>query len=370
MKGINALSILLLLPVISFAQGWGNQNQFNSTEVHDDRSVTFKILAPDADTVLLSGSDIPDLMGNNLMSKGSNGIWELTIPSLPAGSYRYNFNVDGISVIDPRNPVTSQSNMNTWSLLYVPGNEWFDTKDVPHGAVAEVNYYSETLGKFRRMHVYTPPGYEKGKGEFPVFYLLHGAFDNDDSWSTVGRAGFILDNLIAEGKAKPMVIVMPDGHTRPIGSSGMTMNEFVEDFNNEIKPLVEANYRISQKREHTAIAGLSMGGAQTLDIAIPNLEEYAYIGVYSSGVFGMDNEQGPSYTERNAEKLTNDDLKEGLELLWFATGVEDFLLNTTRATVAMFKDQGFDVIYEETDGAHTWLKWRDYLAEFAPMLFK
>ena len=121
--------------------------------------------------------------------------------------------MDGVAVIDPRNPSTSESNNNAWSLVYVPGSDISDTKDVPHGAVASVTYYSETLKRFRRMHVYTPPGYEKGEGKYPVFYLLHGAGDSDDSWSTVGRAGFILDNLIAAGKAKPMIVVMPAGHT-------------------------------------------------------------------------------------------------------------------------------------------------------------
>ena len=125
--------------------------------------------------------------------------------------------MDGVSVIDPRNPSTSESNSNTWSLVYVPGSDFMDTKDVPHGAVAEVTYYSKSLQRFRRMHVYTPPGYESGEGKYPVFYLLHGAFDCDDSWTSVGRAGFILDNLIAAGKAKPMVVVMPAGHTvRPV----------------------------------------------------------------------------------------------------------------------------------------------------------
>lgn len=171
-----------------------------SPEVSADRRLTFRIYAPQAQNVRLTGGDIP---GNRQspLTKGENGVWEVTLGPVPAGAYRYNFNVDGVATIDPRNPLTSESNTNTWSLVHVPGADMMDTKQVPHGAVAEVTYYSTSLGRFRRMHVYTPPGYELGRNRYPVFYLLHGAGDSDDAWTTVGRAGFILDNLIAAGKA-------------------------------------------------------------------------------------------------------------------------------------------------------------------------
>src|SRR5262249_23728998 len=159
-----------------------------------------------------------------------------------------------------------------------PGSSIYDTKDVPHGAVAKVTYYSKTLKRFRRMHVYTPPGYEKGEGKYPVFYLLHGAMDCDASWSTVGRAGFILDNLIGAGKARPMIVVMPAGHTGPFtfgGGGGRSferqMDDFGEDFTNDVKPHIQKNYRVREGRENRAIAGLSMGGAQTLNIAFSHL---------------------------------------------------------------------------------------------------
>ena len=171
----------------------------------------------------------------------------------------------------------------------VPGSDLMDAKDVPHGAISEVFYLSKTLNRQRRMHVYTPPGYEKGDAKYPVLYLLHGAFDSDDSWSTVGRAGFILDNLIATGKARPMVVVMPAGHTRPmrsgppeLGSFQRSMEEFGDDFSHDLRPHVEKTYRLLEGRENRAIAGLSMGGAQTLGIAFGHLEDYGSIGVYSS----------------------------------------------------------------------------------------
>jgi enterochelin esterase-like enzyme len=348
-----------------------------SPEVSADRHVIFRILAPKAETVRLSGSDIPGVGQGADMTRNPNGVWEVTLGPLDSGAYRYNFNVDGVSVIDPRNPSTSESNMNTWSLVYVPGSDFMDTKDVPHGAVAAVTYYSKSLKRFRRMHIYTPPGYELGRGTYPVFYLLHGAFDCDDSWTSVGRAGFILDNLIAAGKAKPMIVVMPAGHTGSFtfGGPRPAADEFVQDFCNDIRPYVEKNYRVYTDRQHRAIAGLSMGGGQTLNIAIPNLQDYAYVGVFSSGIFslnprGPQSQSGPTWEEQNKQKLDDPKLKKGLKLLWFATGREDFLIGTTRATVELFRKHGFDVVFKESEGAHTWINWRNYLNEFAPQLFQ
>lgn len=351
--------------------------QVVSPEVKADRTVAFRILAPKAEAVKLSAGDIPGIGQDAEMTKNAEGVWEVTLGPIDAGAYRYNFSVDGVSVIDPRNPATSESNANTWSLVYVPGSDFMDTRDVPHGAVAEVTYYSKSLQKFRRMHVYTPAGYELGEGKYPVFYLLHGAFDCDDSWSSVGRAGFILDNLIAAKKAKPMVVVMPAGHTGPFtfGRGGLPMDEFVKDFNGDILPYIEKNYRVHADRANRAVAGLSMGGAHTLSIAFPQLEKFAYVGVFSSGVFGIAGgmggaPQGPTWEEQNKEKLDNADLKKDLKLVWFATGKEDFLIETSRATVAMLKKHGFDVAYSETAGAHTWINWRNYLNEFAAQLFQ
>jgi enterochelin esterase family protein len=355
--------------------------QVVSPEVSSDHKITFRILAPKVESVRLTGGDIPGLGQGSQMTKGTNGVWEVTIGPINPGAYRYNFNVDGVSVIDPRNPATSESNNNTWSLVNVPGADWMDTMDVPHGAVASVTYYSTALKRFRRLHVYTPPGYELGKGKFPVFYLLHGAGDSDDSWTSVGRAGFILDNLIAAKKAKPMLIVMPAGHAGAfrMGGPRPAVDEFAQDFLDNIMPLIEKNYRVYTDRKSRALAGLSMGGGQTLNIGIPNLEKFAYLGVYSSGVFGITGggrggstnaPAGPSFEEQHRAKLDDAKLKKGLRLFWFATGKDDFLVATSRATVEMFKKHGFDVVYKETDGAHTWINWREYLNEFAPQLFQ
>jgi enterochelin esterase family protein len=382
-----------------------------SPEIAADRRVTFRIYAPSAQAVRLAAGDIQGLGQAAQLAKGENGVWAITVGPIDPGAYRYNFNVDGVTTIDPRNHQTSESNTNVWSLFYVPGSDFMDTKNVPRGAVAEVTYYSTALQTFRRMHVYTPPGYEVKNDKYPVFYLLHGAGDSDAAWSTVGRAGFILDNLIADKKAKPMVVVMPHGHTRrgPGGTGGRAgTEEFVNDFNTDVQPYVEKHYRVLTDRANTAIAGLSMGGNHTLQVAFPHLDRYAYIGVYSSGLLGgFPGMTGPGgrgaapapaaqatapaaapapagagrgggpppmsaseWETTHAKMLDNPSLKKGVKLLWFATGKDDGLITTTQATVDMLKKHGFTPVFKETPGGHTWINWRDYLNEFAPQLFQ
>jgi enterochelin esterase-like enzyme len=358
---------------------------FTSPEV-TDRHVTFRIFAPKAQDVRLFSTDIFGLAPKGDMTKAENGVWEITMGPIDPGAYRYNFNVDGVSVMDPRNPAVSESNGNAWSLVYLPGADFMDTKDVPHGAVASVTYYSKSLKKFRRMHIYTPAGYETGSQKYPIFYLLHGAFDSDDSWTSVGRAEFIIDNLIAANKAKPMVIVMPAGHTGPFdlsrppsgGARPPDFNDdFVKDFVNDILPYVETHYRILRDRQHRAIAGLSMGGAHTLNIAIPHIDEFAYVGVFSSGIFGIaggpapaGEAAGPTWEQQHLAVLDDPSAQKSLKLFWFATGRDDMLLNTTKATVELFKKHGYEPVFQESAGAHTWTNWREYLNEFAPRLFQ
>jgi enterochelin esterase-like enzyme len=386
--GAAILTALALAPSTQAQRGRGPQGpQVVSPEVSTNRQVTFRILALKAEVVRLSGGDIPGNGQGTALTKGTNGVWEATLGPIDPGTYRYHFNVDGVAVVDPRSPAISESNNNIWSLVHVPGSDFMDTRDVPHGAVAAVSYYSKSLGKFRRMHVYTPPGYESGKGKFPIFYLLHGAGDCDEAWTSVGRAGFILDNLIAAGKAKPMVVVMPAGHTRagatfggrtPGSGDRPAVDEFVQDFVNDIMPYAEKNYRVYNDRQHRAIAGLSMGGSQTLNIAIPHLDKFAYFGVFSSGLLGSlgrggnsatNAPAGPSWEERNKVALDNANWKKGFKLAWFATGKDDFLIETSRGTVAMLKKHGFQPVFNETPGAHTWINWRNYLNEFTPQLF-
>ena len=370
-----------------------------SPEVTADRHVTFRVLAPTAQTVeLRSPGDIPGIGGRGVappqLTKNADGVWERTFGPLPAGAYRYVFNVNGVTVVDSRNPSTSQTNTTVYSLAVVPGSDAFDTKNVPHGAVAAVHYNSTALGGIRRMHVYTPPGYETGRDRYPVFYLLHGAGDVDESWTSVGRAGFILDNLIAANKAKPMIVVMPAGHVNGAGAAlggvvpaaatqgmpgiGSGPDPFVNDFTSDLLPYIEKNYRVLTDRQSRAIAGLSMGGNQTLNIAIPHLEKFAYVGVFSSGVISgargavpADNAPfGEAWEKQNLAALDNAAARRGLNLLWFSTGKDDGLITTTRSTVDLLKKHGFKPVFIESEGAHTWMNWRDYLASFAPQLFQ
>jgi enterochelin esterase-like enzyme len=295
-------------PAVPAARG-GRPPAVVSPEVTADRHITFRIFAPDAQAIRLSAGDIPGVGQGTQLTKGEDGIWSVTLGPVEPGAYRYSFSVDGVTTIDPASPSTSESNTRVWSLVAVPGSDVMDTKNVPHGAVAAVTYYSTALGAFRRMHVYTPPGYESGSSKYPVFYLLHGAGDSDDSWTSVGRAGFIIDNLIAAKQARPMVVVMPAGHT-------------------------------------------TRGAAPAPRAGAPAAP------------------QAGEWEQQNAAKLDNASLKNGLKLLWFSTGAEDGLMPTTKGTVALFEKHGFKPVFKESPGGHTWLNWRAYLAEFAPQLFK
>ena len=321
-----AASILsvFVAAAMAFAQAPGPK--VVSPEVSVDRHITFRILAPKAEKVRLSGGDIQGKEARDF-AKGADGVWQLTLGPIDPGAYRYLITVDDVSVIDPTNPSTSESNNNVWSLVNVPGLEFEDTNDVPHGALAAVTYYSTSLKKFRRMHVYTPPGYEANAEKYPVFYLLHGSSDSDGSWSSVGRANFILDNLIAAKKAKPMIVVMPAGHTRPLGSprpEGVAgrppVDEFATDFMTDIMPYIESHYRVIADKQHRAIAGLSMGGGQSLNIAISHLDKFGYLGVFSAGIFGIAGggrparaPPSPTFEEQHKDALDDAALKEGPE---------------------------------------------------------
>jgi len=389
-------------PAVQPGRGAAQGPTVTSPEVRRDRRVTFRILAPAAQKVeLRSPGDIPGVGGRGAalpqLTKNADGIWEATFGPLPAGAYRYVFVVDGLTVVDARNPATSQTNTTVYSLAVVPGSDLFDTKNVPHGAVAAVHYNSTALGGIRRMHIYTPPGYETSRDRYPVLYLLHGAGDVDDSWTSVGRAGFILDNLIAASSAKPMIVVMPAGHVNGAGAAlggsvpfaaaegipgiGSGPDPFANDFLTDLMPYVEKNYRVLTDRQSRAIAGLSMGGNQTLNIAIPHLDKFAYIGVFSSGIISAGRGAPPSadstsapfaeaWERQHLAALDNAANKRGLNLLWFGTGKEDFLIATTRSTVELLKKHGFKPVFVESEGAHTWLNWRDYLSTFAPQLFQ
>jgi enterochelin esterase family protein len=350
-------------------------------EVEAGGRVRFRLWAPDAAHVKLQAEgpeatpgatpeDTYKNMGGVTMTKGEQGVWETTIGPIAAGVYRYNFVVDGVSVADPRNPLTSESLTQSRSLYEVPGAEFLAYKaDVPHGAIAAVRYFSRVTNSLRRMHVYTPAGYETSTERLPVLYLLHGGGDSDDSWGTVGRAGAILDNLIAAHKARPMIVVMPAGHLSADFHLGpgtrMGHDGFNEDLTGVVTPYIDSHYRTVADREHRAIAGLSMGGAQTLTVALTDSADFAWVGVFSSGWF-------PD-TIGEEEKTTVAGYRAGgkpFRLFWVDAGKYDIALTNSRATMAVLKKAGIPVEEHQSEGFHAWNNWRDYLNLFAPRLFQ
>jgi enterochelin esterase family protein len=350
---------------------------YKSPEILPDGRVTFRLCAPDAKTVALGSSDNEDIAPNSFMGGGGRpmirdekGLWSVTTPKpLAADTWRYFFYVDGVRLPDPAAREFSLERANIDSLVEVPGPAGdFQTfhKDILHGAVTRVDYWSEPLGAMRRMHIYTPPGYLKDNKSYPVLYLVHGAGDSDHSWATVGRANNILDNLIAAGKAKPMIVVMPDGHTpdRPDANpANMLQNpDFSNDFLKGVIPYVDKNYRTIPNAANRAMAGLSMGGGHTIQNGLTHPELFHYIGIFSISGGGEQYEKANDAALKQAAKV--------MKLVYYAFGREDFVAKNADQLKATLDKYGIKFTLNETGGGHTWINWRQYLNDFVPRLFK
>jgi enterochelin esterase-like enzyme len=356
---------------------------YKSVEVLPDGRVTFRLCAPDATTASVISSDAADVIPMGIgggpaglaMTKGDKGLWSVTTakPVAP-DNYRFNFSVNGVKVPDPQATTFTTDRIGVNSTFEVPGEggkfqAW--DKDVAHGTVSVIEYWSGSLGVKRRAHIYTPPGYFTSSKNFPVLYLVHGAGDSDDSWTGTGHAQNILDNLIAAGKAKPMIIVMPFGHTPDRAGGNMLENtDFGDDLIKDLMPFVAKNFRTLEKPGSRAMAGLSMGGAHTLRFGLTNPELFRYLGVFSMGL-GL-GANGPAdianYEKANAKALKA--AAKDLKLFYYAMGKDDFLYGTVAPTRAMLDKQGIEVVYHESGGGHTWINWRRYLEDFAPRLFR
>jgi enterochelin esterase-like enzyme len=335
-----------------------------SPEVHPDQTVTFRLRAPDAKEVKVGG----EWSGGTKSLSNDEGVWSVTIGPLEPDIYGYNFTLDGVGVVDPNNPWVKPMRAARTSVVEVPGDpprvwEW---QPVAHGSVHEHYYFSKSLSVKRRLHVYTPPGYEGNSTKYPVLYLFHGSGDNDATWTEVGRANFIADNLMAQHKAQPMIIVMTDGHAFTGNPTQVTTNmisrnvtSFGEDLLKDVMPLVESTYRVKANRENRAIIGLSMGGGQSLGIGLRHRELFAYVGGMSSYLPGAD---------KAVDELFPDS-KSDLKLLWFACGKDDRLVENARQLSAALKAKGIPHEFKETPGNHSWPVWRRYLGEFMPLLF-
>jgi enterochelin esterase family protein len=307
------------------------------------------------------------------MEKDGKGVWALTVGPLKPAIYDMVFDVDGVRMVDPSSPNVFGNRTGARGFLEIPGpagsprhDEW---RDVAHGAVTAHWYAGE--GGRRRVHVYTPPGYAKEKDRtYPVLYLLHGSGDNDSHWTLLGRANVVADNLIADGKCAPMLIVMTDGHVAIASKESEDPSErrlrangaYERDLLERVLPLVESEYRVKADRLSRAIVGLSMGGGQSLGVGLRNPDRFSWIGGFSSATRGWD--QGVPGMKATPAQLNAD-----LKLLWIAIGKDDFLLKDNRGFIEWAKGAGLNHAYLETEGAHAWGVWRGYLADFLPLLF-
>jgi len=367
------------LPALARAQTTGVEQTPNDTlvspEVMPDHRVVFRIYAPKAVSVTIRGDWMPS-RGVVKLEKDGQGVWSTVEGPLKADFYSYTFTVDGVKITDPKNGMIKPGVRGIDSMLEVPGTEaeFEAARPVPHGEVRMVWYQSSTLDTLRRMHVYTPPGYDTSREKYPVFYLLHGGGDDDAGWSTIGRANFILDNLLAAKKVKPMIVVMPNG-SLPSGPASVTpggphaQDRFANEMLNDVVPFVEKHYRVLANRDNRAIAGLSMGGSQTQVTAFRHPEEFAYIGIWSSGTRPEFNEE---YQQLNAAFLDSPDkTNKQVKLLWIGVGKEDPLAyKTAQNLLELLKSHQIKYEYHESEGAHTWINWRRYLNDYAQILFR
>ncbi len=365
-------TILLLLPLLVAAlSAQTAPKPIVSPEVHPDSRVTFTFRDPNAREVSLEREGAKRVP----MLKDDKGVWSVTTEPLEPDFYSYSFVADGVSLIDPSNPLITPNILHTQSALHVPGPAslpW-EINDVPHGVIHRHFYKSGIVGDQRDFYVYTPPGYDPAaRAAYPVLYLLHGFSDDASAWTAVGRANVILDNLLARGKVRPMVVVMPLGYGAPevlkVGGPRdaslwrTNVERFREATLEEVLPRVEQAYRVSKDRENRAIAGLSMGGAEALMTGLNSLDRFAWVGAFSSG--GMGDDYSSVFPGLDAKADSK------LRLLWIACGKEDRLFGGNLKFVEWLKSRGIRCTWVETPGAHTWMLWRRYLSSFAPLLFQ
>ena len=358
-----------------------------SPEVNEDHTVTFRVNAPNATEVTVFGDWAAD-KGIIRLEKNSKGIWENTTTALPSEMYTYRVIIDGIAGIDPSNPFTRRDVGNIFSIFYVPDGpaDYYLVQDVPHGNVTQTWYESKGLETERRLSVYTPPCYEKGKKRYPVLYLLHGSGGDENAWLELGHTARIMDNLIAEGKIEPMIVVMPNGNSGKQAAPGETYENlsyrpamtnqlkgykdgrYEENFD-EIVNFIDSRYRTIAKKNKRAIAGLSMGGFHTMFISANHPALFDYIGLFSAGLnMSTVNFDIPAYSNMTG-KLSDLD-KAGYELYWIACGTDDFLYQNNLDFMKTLDGIDFEYIYHESDRGHIWANWRQYLLLFTPKLFK
>ena len=402
MKKLFFLAALCLMGTAAQAQqnlSWGQGPQVASPDVHADNTVTFNLIAPEAQKVQITGDFLPtkkvefggntyDMPGVADLVKDEKGVWSLTTEALKPELYTYNMIVDGVKIIDPLNVYNIRDINNLFSVLLIGGDartDLYKVNKVAHGTVSKVWYESPTAGLTRRLTVYTPAGYETSGKEYPVLYLLHGIGGDENAWSELGRAAQILDNLIAQGKAEPMLVVMTNGNISQEACPGETSEGFkvptmmlpktmegsFETAFPDVVNFIEKTYRVKKDKAHRAIAGLSMGGFHSLFISINHPDMFDYVGLFSAAVDQQqtDPKGFPNvYVDRNAkiDKLFSKNPK----LFWIGCGKTDFLYKNNADLRAYLDSRNHKYTYLETEGGHIWRNWRIYLTEFTPLLFK
>ena len=404
MKKILFFVALCLTGMTAHAQqnlSWGQGPQVASPDVHADNTVTFNLIAPEAQKVQITGDFLPSkkVVFNGAtfdapadpvdLVKNDKGVWSFTTEALKPELYTYNMIVDGVKIIDPLNVYNIRDINNLFSVLLIGGDtrtDLYKVNKVAHGTVSKVWYESPTAGLTRRLTVYTPAGYETSGKEYPVLYLLHGIGGDENAWSELGRAAQILDNLIAQGKAEPMLVVMTNGNISQEACPGETSEGFrvptmmlpktmegsFETAFPDVVKFMEKTYRVKKDKAHRAIAGLSMGGFHSLFISINNPDTFDYVGLFSAAVDQQQNTANGGfpniYADRN-QKIDNLFSKHP-KLFWIGIGKTDFLFKNNNDLRAYLDSKNHKYTYLETEGGHIWRNWRIYLSEFVPLLFK
>ena len=396
MRKIIYLSAMLLMCVLSFAQQalWGGAAVI-SPEIHENNTVSFRLKAPKAVRVQVTGDFLPtqkiktpygefDGPGVTDLTE-KDGVWEFTTPDpLKPELYSYTFLVDGLKINDPSNVYMIRDVASVTNVLIIGGDraDLYKVNKVPHGTVAKVWYNSPKLGMDRRLTVYTPAGYEMSGKRYPVFYLLHGMGGDENAWSELGRTAQILDNLIAQGKAKPMIVVMTNGNASQEAAPGesslgyaaasmqlpKTMEGSFEEAFPDVVNFVDRTYRTIKNKQNRAIAGLSMGGFHSMHISKQYPDMFNYVGLFSAAIMPNKDVKSPIYDNLDAKLKIQFDKKPAL--YWIAIGNKDFLYQANTDYRKMLDDKGYKYEYYETGEGHIWKNWRIYLSEFAPKLFK
>ena len=355
--------------------------------MNEDNSVTFRLFAPEAGRVTVTGDFIAGKdggWGTAEMTEADGGVWTWTSGPLATELYSYAFNVDGLQMTDPSNVFLMRDVRSIMNIFIVPGErgDLYSVNDVPHGTVSKVWYHSRSLGTDRRMTVYLPAGYEdSGTRRYPVLYLLHGMGGDEDAWPTLGRAAQILDNLIASGKAEPMIVVMPNGNAALPSAPGEGPSGFVQPASDlpktkdgsyeasfpEIISYVDSHYRTVRKPSGRAIAGLSMGGFHSFHISKEYPGTFGYVGLFSAAVRSLEDSSNPIYSDSDAKLAAQ--FRAGVSLYYIAIGEDDFLYEENRVLRSYLDSHGYPYEYHESSGGHIWRNWRVYLADFVQKIF-